>query len=140
MRSLLSIVVGLAVTILLFLAGQGLLAVAFFGATALGGAAPHFPPMSWVAARILVVALAGVFGGYSTALIANRRPTEHAGIVAICFALLFIVPAPAGPVEVHRTWYSVVATALGTIGVVAGGLLRSRARPSAAGQHDLVRL
>jgi asparagine N-glycosylation enzyme membrane subunit Stt3 len=66
--------------------------------------------------------VAAVLGGWTAAWVAPAAPMAHVGVLAVLVAALGLLmarkPQPGQP-----RWYPVTIAAIGTVGVLAGGLL-----------------
>jgi len=77
---------------------------------------------------------AAVLGGWLTAMMAPRKPMAHAGALAmvlLAFAAIGMVGASGGGAEAamatgQPSWYGPGTAAVGILGALAGGWLRSR--------------
>jgi CHASE2 domain-containing sensor protein len=90
-----------------------------------GPGQPPQPNTKYLAANLIVGALAAAVGGYLTALIAGRAPLLHAVILAAGIFLLSAISAFQGARPGQPKWYPFVLMVLGPASALAGGWLRS---------------
>lgn len=68
--------------------------------------------------------------GWLTALVAQRAPIFHAGLLSVLLAVVWAVStfasSPADPAAAEPLWVSLLNIAVGVTGVMTGGWLRLR--------------
>jgi hypothetical protein len=93
------------------------------------GAEPPTPTAAYLAVNLAGGALFAVIGGFVTAFLSQRAPMAHVLALAVAIVALFGVsiamPEPGQP-----PWYPYVLVVLGPGGVLLGGWLRARKRPT----------
>jgi ABC-type transport system involved in multi-copper enzyme maturation permease subunit len=91
-------------------------------------------PTSFLVTMVIVSALASALGGYSSASLAQDRPTLHAAILA---TMIFVqhVYTILFPIEGQEPWYTWSLAISGPVFALLGGVIRqrtARARPKPA--------
>jgi hypothetical protein len=118
-RSLLALVAGLVVFAVLTRVGLSV-------ASGDGGTGTAEPSAGCLAFHLALGAAAGVVAGYTAAAIGNHAPLPHALGVAVMLAALSFYALPRPTESGQPRWLPYALTALGSAGVLAGGVLRSR--------------
>jgi uncharacterized YccA/Bax inhibitor family protein len=123
-RSILAVLGGFVVAAILVSFGVMLAVKLLLPAAAVPDQPPQLNP-KYLAANLILGALAATIGGYVTALISGRSPLLHAGVLAAGIFLLSAVSAFQGPQPGQPKWYPFVLIAVGPASALVGGWLRS---------------
>jgi hypothetical protein len=89
------------------------------------------PTPTYLAVNLAYGGLFAVVGGIVTAYLARRAPLTHAAVLAAIFLVLGVVYV-FRPMQGWPSWYPYVNILIGPGGVLLGGWLRARRRPTQA--------
>lgn len=120
-RSVLSVVAGLASATLLVVALTWVLVQLMFG----GDMTAEPTPVS-LGINLAYSFLAAMVGGWVAARIASHKPLLHAGIVAAVMVTLASLGDGNPPEGGVPEWYGPVVGVIGAVGALLGGYLRVR--------------
>lgn len=118
-RSILAVITGFVVVVV------GVMAASWGVAWALG-VEEGAPSTAYLVLNVTGSALAAVAGGFTAAVIADRRGFIHASALALILVVLGLVEGGADYVG-RPSWYPVAIGVLGPLGALLGGLT-ARAR------------
>lgn len=124
LRNILAPLVGFIVTIFIVSVGIGLAAMLLLPPPT-GGQLPVLTP-AYLAANLLISAVAAVAGGWVAGTIGQRASLLHAGVLAGLMLTLSLISliAEGGAATGQPAWYPYAIALIGPLGALGGGWLQ----------------